>query len=213
MDVVIRTIEYFDNSDICIVKEYYNFEYPFSLQYRYVAMADTTNYNHYIKQGFCERYDYKSKAISEMYIYVNDSLDGNQTNYYRTGAISSVRSYKRGVLNGLSSLFYQNGNIREMGGVHNGKKNLHWVYYYENGNMKMQGNYLPIERIDSIKNVNYNNDPANADGDVSDSPEYFIKETPLKTGEWLIYKNIQGNPLEKIEFYDKGKLIKTEVID
>ena len=133
-------------------------------------------------------------------LYVNEKRDSIWKFYSEfDNVVVSEEFYKDGKKEGISRTFYADGTVAERSNWKNGTRSGLWEQYYTDGKLKLE--------------CAYNND---------------LKDGPLKTYHmsgkiWLTGQYINGDAdgtwiyvtdkgeTEKKEYYNKGRLIKTEV--
>lgn len=80
-------------------------------------------------------YNY-SEGYSREFTYVNDSLEGVQTEKWLNGNLKSKCFYKKNLLEGDYHTWYPNGKPESEGLYHNGNKSGQWTNYHHNGNKR-----------------------------------------------------------------------------
>ncbi len=122
------------------------------------------------KNGEYHRLD--GQLITETALYVNDTLDGVRTLYFKNGQKEIEETYKMGIYHGDYFTYYEDGRIKqegqyvdgtmegpwkkyynggelmEMVEMHDNNENGPFIEYWENGNLKAEGTYLDGDNED-----------------------------------------------------------------
>lgn len=117
-----------------------------------------------LKQGEARTFDDEGKLF-DVSNFINGTLSGKRTIYYKNGSIDTEENYSDGTLNGSYTQYYENGNILQSGSYNNGvlegevttnfesgskketvtfKNNIEegpFVEYHENGKKQWEGTY------------------------------------------------------------------------
>lgn len=171
-------------------------------------MHSQNNFNTHTIEGYSLAVDSMRNTIR--YLYTSpDSTIYHVIYYYKDGQKASECTYLADRLNGFYREWYKNGQIKNNEYFILGSR-INLFSWYENGNIEMSGQYwidlssdtLVVRdmKIDSIIGVN------------EYGAEYIIIEgtddVSKKHGKWEFY-NKDGS-LEKVETWDKGKLVRRE---
>lgn len=149
--------------------------------------------------------------------YVNDTLNGLQTNFAGNGNRLKVYNYKMGVLEGLQQVFDSNEKILESGYYVNGIKDGLFAWYFSNGklateyiykNGKIEGDVLYYHedgiqmksRMTYVNNLRHGNYFEYYNNGVLKVQGKFKEDK--KEGKWLYFS--ENATLERTEKYKKG---------
>lgn len=162
---------------------------------------------------------WKSYVNGKLYDITGYRRDKNNKlyiNFKKNGDVNFI-SYRKdnGVSHGLYIDFDDSSNVKEIGHYDNGCKIGEWLYY-KNGRLESKGTYYPdylqLKSFDSDTLYLVNKDKILAEKlyppEVTKTFVINDQVLYLKDGKWEYY-NTEGK-LIRVEFYEKGKLIKTQ---
>ncbi len=133
--------------------------------------------------------------------YVNEKRDSIWQFFSEYDSkLLSEENYRNGEKNGFSIVYYGGDGIAEKSNWKDGKMDGKWQQFYTDGKIKIQGNYKDGLRDGQVKTF-FDSGQVMMDGQYSQGDP---------SGTWFYY-NEKGEMLKK-EYYEKGKLIKTEEI-
>ena len=146
--------------------KYYNEDGTLSAEENFVYREFTE-----IKEGAFAYY-YKNGKIKETNIYVDDKLEGKQTEHFENGNISKILIFKNNLRNGECKFYYEDGSIQEESFYKEGLAEGPSTSYHKNGQincvLNFAGGKIVGEKI--CKDIN---------GKII--PKDIPKETPKNT--------------------------------
>lgn len=153
-------------------------------------------------------YDSLKTSVSQKGSYINDTMDGIWTQYYRNGNIKSSITYSEGKQNGYAILYYENGKISEEGLW----KGNHWVgaykYYHPSGKLAYEWNYNDNGFRNGQQKYFYDNGKLRVSGFWENGKrngliaEYYNSGRLRTESQW---KNGKTNGIMK-EYYENGSM-------
>ncbi|HNY03266.1 MAG TPA: toxin-antitoxin system YwqK family antitoxin [Bacteroidales bacterium] len=113
-------------------------------------------------------------------------------------ALASQEPYRDGRIEGLVKIFYPDGTPSELQYYKLGVKDGLWEQYYSDGKLRLRGAYKSGDKHGAVKSY-YNSGQLMMEGQyLAGHPE----------GTWTYYDT--RGIVQKIEYYEKGVLVKTE---
>lgn len=230
--------EYYENGKIKTEGFYKNCEYKTNYISIYTSLQtcgrinnnDSINAGKY--HGTWKSY-YENEVLKSVFNYHCGFLQGNNYTYYENGNIESIEFYNGGNL--LTSIeYYENGFMAKnsfYNYTHNKKesrnlKTTRELEYYENGKLKIQREVIEKEKDVEIENIKeyYQNGFLKSETELIDLDkngiyrEFYENGNVKYEGKFLNDKPIEkqyyyheNGKKHKIEYWKKGKLIKTEI--
>lgn len=139
--------------------------------------------------------------------YKNGYREGEWLIWYSSGKLGNRLNFKHNKLDSLFTTYYENGQIMFTGNYKEDARTGEWKEYYENGKLKSEGSYcidiapviVTYDNVDSLKKEYPN---------LIDDTIFVNYALDFKSGTWKYY-NGEGKLIRE-EFYEKGKLIKTQ---
>jgi len=171
-----------------------------------------------MRTGAVEIYG-KNGVIEQKFTLVNDSIQGELTNYYPCGAVQEKLNFEKGKRHGNGTLYFSDGKTEATYQYKHGKLTGDYIRYFNTGNIERKtsykdgafdGSYL-VFWANGKPRVTGTNSKGNseglwkyyfANGRLSHAGNY---KADLPVGEWLYYDQ-RGNLIEKRNFNSSGNL-------
>lgn len=165
-------------------------------------------YNKYGKLDSEELYVNSKHVSSKVYYYKKDYygffiVDKTQRprietrkEFYLNGSLKKEGAFLKGKMNGKYLTYYDNGGKQCDCNYRNGKKDSTQVIYHKNGQVWTEKIYKNGIIWEVVSNFNEAGDP--------------VEKGTLKDGNGTLYIYDEKGILQIIEYYNDGKLIKTE---
>ncbi len=106
-------------------------------------------YNKGKRDGLWKFYNRHGVLVQEA-SYLNDSLDGRQTQLFTNGQTERITYYKQGILYGDFKVYYPEGALRSQGQYLAGEPDGKWQYFEPDGRLKFEEWYQNGKRIKRI---------------------------------------------------------------
>lgn len=180
------------------------------------------NYVNDILQGNFEYYWYTTGSVASKGYYKNGKVDGLHVAYWENGQERGRAYYKDGILNGIAITHDKSGNLTSRIRYINGKQDSSYAKQYIDPNIIWDNDHpVKMDTIYSswLQNKNeryaiYRNDTLIHMYNIKDGQKinesFYEKAEEVKR---IIYCDKSPYDIRKIFYYDKGKLIRTELID
>lgn len=150
---------------------------------------------------------YPNGVQNERGMYKNGFREGEWKGWYSNGYLGNLLYFKLNKLDSLFITYYKNGHMMFTGNYKEDARTGLWKEYYENGKLKSEGSYCGD--IDPIIVTYYNVDSLKNEYPTLLEDTIIVNYTlDFKSGTWKYYN--EETKLIREEFYEKGKLIKTQ---